>query len=101
MTANTVRLATMRPDLYNQLLYNRMLPRGVVPIGGNPDEGFLQQVTMAMSMGAATVDEVAGELGALMKAKPPTTMREAMRLLSLALDLRHARPKVVEDGPCQ
>ncbi|MFM1770299.1 MAG: hypothetical protein RJA22_2828 [Verrucomicrobiota bacterium] len=56
---------------------------------------------MAMSMGAATVDEVAGELGALMKAKPPTSIREAMRLLSLALDLRHAKPKVVRDGPCK
>lgn len=51
MAANTVRLATMRPELYNQLLYKRMLPRGVTPIGGNPDDGFLNQVTLAMSMG--------------------------------------------------
>ncbi len=56
---------------------------------------------MAMSMGAETVDEVAAELGALMKAKPPTSMREAMKLLSLALDLRHAKPKVVKNGPCK
>ncbi len=56
---------------------------------------------MAMSMGAETVDEVANELGALMKAKPPTSMREAMKLLSLALDLRHAKPKVVKSGPCK
>ena len=56
---------------------------------------------MAMSMGANSVDEVAAELGALMKAKPPTSMREAMKLLSLAIDLRHAKPKVVKDGACK
>ena len=54
---------------------------------------------MAMSMGAESVDAVAKELGALMKAKPPTSLRETMRLLSLALDLRHARPKTVRSGP--
>ena len=56
---------------------------------------------MAMSMGADSVDEVANELGALMKAKPPTSMREAMKLLSLALDLRHAKPKTVKGGTCK
>ena len=56
---------------------------------------------MAMSMGAETVEEVANELGALMKAKPPTSMREAMKLLSLALDLRHAKPKTVKSGSCK
>ena len=56
---------------------------------------------MALSMGAETVDEVAAELGFLMKAKPPTSFREAMKLLGTALDLRHAKPKLVTDGPCQ
>ncbi len=56
---------------------------------------------MAMSMRANTVDDVANELGALMKAKPPTSMREAMKLLSLAIDLRHAKPKTVRTGPCK
>ena len=56
---------------------------------------------MAMSMGANSVEEVANELGALMKAKPPTSMKEAMKLLSLALDLRHAKPKIVKDGACK
>src|SRR6187549_907340 len=35
---------------------------------------------MAMSMGADSVDVVAAELGSLMKAKPPTSMREAVKL---------------------
>src|SRR5690349_17743389 len=39
---------------------------------------------MAMSMGAESVDDVAKELGSLMKAKPPTGFREAIKLLSLA-----------------
>jgi 4-hydroxy-3-polyprenylbenzoate decarboxylase len=56
---------------------------------------------MAMSLGASSVDEVATELGSLMKAKPPTSFREAIKLLGQALDLRHAKPKLVKDGPCK
>jgi 4-hydroxy-3-polyprenylbenzoate decarboxylase len=56
---------------------------------------------MALSLGAPSVDEAAAELGSLMKAKPPTSWREAMKLLGTALDLRHAKPKVVKDGPCK
>ena len=56
---------------------------------------------MAMSLGADSVDEVAAELGSLMKAKPPTGWREAIKLLGTALDLRHAKPKIVTDGPCK
>src|SRR5512137_2815313 len=56
---------------------------------------------MALSLGANSVDEVAAELGALMKAKPPTGFREAIKLLGTALDLRHAKPKLVKAGPCQ
>src|SRR5712675_1049914 len=53
---------------------------------------------MAMSMGAESVDEVANELGALMKAKPPTSFKETIKLLGLALDLRYAKPKTVKGG---
>ncbi|MDR3378686.1 MAG: UbiD family decarboxylase, partial [Verrucomicrobiae bacterium] len=56
---------------------------------------------MALSMGANSVDEVAGEMGALMKAKPPTGFKEALKLLGQALDLRHAKPKIVKSGPCK
>src|SRR5664279_885755 len=56
---------------------------------------------MAMSMGAESVDAVANELGALMKAKPPTSFKEAIKLLSLALDLRHAKTKTVKSGACK
>ncbi|MBE7502594.1 MAG: UbiD family decarboxylase [Verrucomicrobiales bacterium] len=56
---------------------------------------------MALSLGAASVEDVAAELGSLMKAKPPTSLREAFKLLGTALDLRHAKPKRVKTGPCQ
>ena len=56
---------------------------------------------MAMSMNAESIDAVANELGSLMKAKPPTSFRETIKLLGQALDLRHAKPKVVKDGPCK
>jgi 4-hydroxy-3-polyprenylbenzoate decarboxylase len=56
---------------------------------------------MALSMGANSVEEVAAELGSLMKAKPPMSIREALKLLGTALDLRHAKPKMVKTGPCQ
>lgn len=56
---------------------------------------------MALSMGANSVDEVAAELGSLMKARPPTSFRETLQLLGTALDLRHARPRRVKTGPCK
>ena len=56
---------------------------------------------MAMSMGANSVEEVANELGSLMKAKPPTSFREAMKLLGQAFELRHAKPKTVKSGSCK
>ena len=40
---------------------------------------------MALSLGAGSVDEVAAELGSLMKAKPPTGFREALKLRSARL----------------
>lgn len=56
---------------------------------------------MAMSMNAGSVDEVAADLGTIMKAKPPTSLREAITLLGAGLELRHARPKRVSSGPCK
>ena len=56
---------------------------------------------MALSMGAESVDAVAAEIGALMKAKPPTSLREALGLFRTAIELRHARPKHVKSGSCK
>ncbi|MEO8429453.1 MAG: UbiD family decarboxylase [Verrucomicrobiota bacterium] len=56
---------------------------------------------MALSLGVNSVDEIAAELGSLMKARPPTSFRETLKLLGTALELRHAKPKLVKDGPCK
>lgn len=56
---------------------------------------------MAMSMSAASVESVADELGSLMKAKPPTGFKEAIKLFGTALELRHAKPKIVKSGACK
>ena len=56
---------------------------------------------MAMAMGAESVDAAAAELGALMHAKPPVGIRDAIKLLGQALELRHARPRQVSSGPCK
>ena len=56
---------------------------------------------MAAGLGAGSVEEIATELSALTTATPPTSMREAIKLLSTALDLRHTKPRLVKDGPCK
>src|ERR1051326_4483416 len=56
---------------------------------------------MAMSLNANSLEDVVAELGSLIKAKPPTGFKEAVKLLGTALDLRHAKPKLVKEGPCK
>ncbi|MGA2175380.1 MAG: menaquinone biosynthesis decarboxylase [Verrucomicrobiota bacterium] len=56
---------------------------------------------MALSLGAASVEEVAAQLGSLIQPKPPASFSEALKLLGTALELRHAKPKQVSRGPCQ
>ena len=62
---------------------------------------FGSQKRMAMSLGVDTVEDAATELGQLLKAKPPTSFSETYKLLTTALDLRHAKPKNVNNGPCK
>ena len=89
------------PDGGKALLFEKPTVNGVVspfPVAINT-MGSVKR--MAMSLGAESVDAVAAELGALLHAKPPVGIRETMKLLSAAAELRHARPKVVRDGPCK
>ena len=48
---------------------------------------------MAMALGVNDVEDIAGELETIMRAKPPTSFKEAISLLGTALELRHAKPK--------
>lgn len=56
---------------------------------------------MALAMGAESVEAVAAELAALVQAKPPTSLGEAVQLLGTAMNLRHTRPKRVRHGACK
>ncbi len=51
---------------------------------------------MALALGVHDVEEIARELETILKAKPPTSFKEALALLGTALELRHAKPKKVE-----
>ena len=56
---------------------------------------------MAMALGVNDVEDIARELEGLLKAKPPTSFKEAIALLGTAFELRHAKPKSVTSGVCQ
>src|SRR5437773_6256875 len=56
---------------------------------------------MAMALGRESVDDVAQEIQLILKAKPPTDLREGWSLLKQGIHLLHARPKNVKEGPCQ
>src|SRR5256714_8477156 len=56
---------------------------------------------MAMALGRESVDEIAQEIQLILKAKPPTDLREGFALLKQGIHLLHARPKSVREGACQ
>lgn len=90
-----------KPGGGKALLFERPTVNGVTspfPLAINTLGSYRR---MAMSFEAESVDAVAAELGALIKAKPPTNMRDALALLGTAFELRHARPRIVSDGACK
>ena len=56
---------------------------------------------IAMALGRENVDEIAQEIQLLLKAKPPTDLREGWSLLKQGIHLLHARPKSVREAACQ
>src|SRR5438477_5541039 len=56
---------------------------------------------IAMALGRESIDEIAQEIQLILKAKPPTDLREGFALLRQGIHLLHARPKHVRDAPCQ
>ena len=56
---------------------------------------------MAMALGRESIDEIAQEIQLILKAKPPTDLREGFSLLKQGIHLLHARPKSVRDAACQ
>ena len=56
---------------------------------------------MALALKLNSIDDLAQEIQLILKAKPPTDLREGWSLLKQGLNLLHARPKHVRSGPCQ
>ena len=56
---------------------------------------------MAIALGIGSVDDLAHEMQLILKAKPPTNLRQGWDLLKQGVNLLHARPKRVKDGPCK
>src|SRR6202022_379089 len=56
---------------------------------------------VAMALGRESIDEIAQEIQLILKAKPPTDLREGWSLLKQGIHLLHARPKQVKEGACQ
>ena len=56
---------------------------------------------MALALQVPDVQDVAQEIQLILKAKPPTDLREGWNLLKQGIHLLHARPKSVRDAPCQ
>src|SRR3954464_1400819 len=56
---------------------------------------------MALALKLASVEDLAQEIQLILKAKPPTDLREGWTLLKQGLNLLHARPKHAKEGACQ
>src|SRR5256885_4933200 len=56
---------------------------------------------IAMALGVNEVADLAQEIQLILKAKPPTDLREGFALLKQGIHLLHARPKRVKEAACQ
>ena len=56
---------------------------------------------VAMALNLDSVDQLSAQVEFIMKAKPPKTFRDALKLLRQGFDLIHARPHHVKKAPCQ
>src|SRR6266404_5288780 len=89
------------PDGGKALLFEQPLVDGKVakfPVAINT---MGSRKRMAMALGRESVDEIAQEIQLILKAKPPTDLREGWSLLKQGIHLLHARPKSVREAACQ
>ncbi len=56
---------------------------------------------MAMALKLEDIGDLANEIQLILKAKPPTDLREGWSLLKQGVNLLHARPKHSKEGACQ
>jgi 4-hydroxy-3-polyprenylbenzoate decarboxylase len=89
------------PDGGKALLFEQPVVDGKIskfPVAINT-MGSRQRI--AMALGRDSVDEIAQEIQLILKAKPPTDLREGWSLLKQGIHLLHARPKSVREAACQ
>src|SRR5215469_9383129 len=55
---------------------------------------------MALALQVGDIEDIAREIQLILKAKPPTDLREGWNLLKQGIHLLHARPKSVREAPC-
>src|SRR5256714_12268787 len=56
---------------------------------------------IALALQVADIGDITQEIQLILKAKPPTDLREGWSLLKQGIHLLHARPKQVKEGACQ
>src|SRR5215472_8057648 len=56
---------------------------------------------IALALQVPDIGDVAQEIQLILKAKPPTDLREGWSLLKQGIHLLHARPKHVKEAACQ
>ncbi|MEO5721030.1 MAG: menaquinone biosynthesis decarboxylase [Chthoniobacterales bacterium] len=56
---------------------------------------------MALALKLDNIEDLAQEIQLILKAKPPTDLREGWSLLKQGINLLHARPKKVREAACQ
>src|SRR6266540_4325237 len=56
---------------------------------------------MALALQVEDIADIAQEIQLILKAKPPTDLREGWSLLKQGIHLLHARPKKVKEAACQ
>ena len=61
--------------------------------------GSTRRVALALKLD--NIEDLAQEIQLILKAKPPSSVREGWSMLKQGLNLLHAKPKHVRSGPCQ
>ncbi len=90
-----------KPGGGKALLFEKPTVNGVVssiPLAVNT---LGSERRMALSLGLGKIDELADEMRLILKAKPPTSIKQAWAMAKQGLSLLNAKPKHVNDGPCK
>ncbi len=83
------------------LIEKPVLPNGQISAFPVLINGYGSWKRMALCLKVDDVQEVADQLGFLMKAKPPRSLGDAWELLKNGIDVIHARPSKARSGACQ